>query len=178
MIISIIVAVAKNNAIGKDNQMIWRLSSDLKRFKRLTTGHHILMGRKTFESLGRPLPNRTNIVVTRNKDYRPEGALIFNSVPEALQHCRDAGEDELFVIGGGEIYRSLIPAADKMYLTRVMTAPEGDTYFPEFDEGAWMVTLEEAHLADQKNDHNFIFIDMERREAKNADGSFPDTERE
>ena len=158
--------------------MIWRLSSDMKRFRKLTTGHHILMGRKTYESLGKPLPNRINVVITRNKLYRPEGVLVFPTIAEALDHCRKNGEEELFVIGGGEIYRTLLPDTDRMYITKVMTSPEGDTFFPEFDNEDWMVTLEEAHLADEKNDHNFIFLDMERRETKNAGQWFPDTEHE
>ncbi|MCP4123364.1 MAG: dihydrofolate reductase [Bacteroidetes bacterium] len=178
MFISCIVAAAKNNVIGKDNQMIWRLSTDLKRFKRLTTGKHILMGRKTFESLGKPLPNRTNIVVTRNEDYKAEGVVVFPSLVSAMAQCRKDGVEELFIIGGGEIYKKMLPVSDRLYLTRVLAEPEGDTYFPEIHDEDWMIVLEEAHLADEKNDHNYIFVDLERREAKSADESFPDTEHE
>jgi dihydrofolate reductase len=176
MKISLIVAAASNNVIGRDNRMIWRLSDDMKRFRRLTTGHCILMGRKTFESLGRPLKNRTNIVVTRNSSFRAEEAEIFPSIKAAVAFAELSGEDELFVIGGGEIYRAFLPVADRIYLTRVLAEPEGDAFFPDFAEEEWMVTLEEAHLADEKNDHNFVFIDMERRKAKNAGEWFPDTE--
>ena len=168
MIISIIVAYAKNRAIGKDNQMIWRLSTDLKRFKRLTSGHHILMGRKTFESLGKPLPNRTNIVITRNPDFEYEGVLVFSDMDEAVKHCQKAGEDELFIIGGGEIYKQMIPEAERMYITKVLATPDADTFFPDFEESEWEVTSEEAHLPDEKNDHAFIFVDLERRESKSV----------
>lgn len=178
MIISFIVAAARNRVIGRDNRMIWKLSDDMKRFRRLTTGHHVLMGRKTFESLGRPLKNRTNIIVTRQEDYKAEGAEVFHSVDAAMAFARENGEEELFIIGGGEIYTMLLPAADRIYLTRVLADPEGDAYFPEIDGAQWRVILEEAHLADDRNDHDFVFIDMERRGTKSAGGSFPDMERE
>lgn len=162
--------MARNRAIGKDNQMLWRLSTDMKRFRRITTGHCILMGRKTFESLGKPLPGRTNIVVTRNKDYRPEGTVVFSSIYDGIDHARKQGEEELFVIGGGTVYEQCLDRADRLYLTRVLADPEGDAFFPDFDESEWEVVREEAHLADERNEHAFIFLDLERRGAKSARG--------
>lgn len=163
MILSIIVAVAKNNVIGKDNQLIWRLSNDLKRFKKLTTGHSILMGRKTYESIGKPLPNRKNLIVTRNENFDVEGAYVFNSIESAIHHAKVTGEEELFIIGGGEIYKKLLPQTDKLYLTRVHAEPEGDAFFPTIEETAWQVVNEEAHLADEKNEYDFVFVDLERK---------------
>lgn len=163
MKISLIAAVAKNNVIGNDNQLIWRLSDDLKRFKRLTTGHHILMGRKTYESMGRALPNRTNVVVTRSKNYQPEGIEVFNDIDAAIEFAKSNNEEELFIIGGGEIYKKLLPIADKIYLTKVHASPEGDTFFPDLDESNWEVEAEEAHLANEKNEHNFVFLDLIRK---------------
>ena len=178
MIISLIVAAAKNQAIGKDNRMIWHLSNDMKRFRRLTTGHHILMGRKTYASLGKPLKNRTNLVVTRNAEYSSEGFEVFTSLEAAIEYAKANGEEELFVIGGGEIYKALMPIANRIYLTKVLAEPDADAFFPEINEEDWMVTFEEAHLADEKNDHAFIFIDLERRLSKNAGEWFPDKDRE
>jgi dihydrofolate reductase len=175
MIISLIAAIARNRVIGKDNQMIWRLSDDMKRFRKLTTGHHVLMGRKTWESLGKPLKNRVNLVVTRKPDYRAEGAEVFGSIHGALQYAKVNKEVELFVIGGGEIYKALLPAANRIYLTRVLASPEGDAFFPDFPEEDWMVTFDEAHRSDEKNDHDFVFLDLERRDAKNAGESFEDS---
>ena len=117
MKLSIIVAASQNNVIGKDNQLIWRLSADLKRFKALTTGHHIIMGRKTFDSIGKPLPNRTSIIITRQADYKAEGCIVVNSLEEALEKV--PADQEAFIIGGGTIYKEAIDKADKLYLTRV-----------------------------------------------------------
>jgi dihydrofolate reductase len=163
MKISMIVAVAKNQVIGNDNQLIWRLSEDLKRFKKLTTGHHILMGRKTFESIGKALPNRTNLVISRNASIEMTGVFCFTDIQKAIEFAKENGEEELFVIGGGEIYRKLLPETDKIYLTKVHATPKGDTFFPELKEMDWNVVSEEAHLADEKNEFNFVFLDLERR---------------
>ncbi len=162
MDISIIVAVAKNNVIGNENKLIWRLSDDLKRFKKLTTGHHILMGRKTFESIGKPLPNRKNLIITRNKDYKVEGGFVFQDIESAIDFAKENGEDELFIIGGGEIYRKLLDRTERIYLTKVHTSPEGDAFFPELESEDWFVFHEEAHLANEKNEHNFVFVDLVR----------------
>lgn len=163
MIVSMIAAVAKNNVIGKDNKLLWKLSDDLRRFKRITSGHAVLMGRKTFESLGKPLPNRTNLVVTRDENFAAEGTHVFNQINEALEYARSEGEEELFIIGGGEIYQMMLPAANKMYLTKVHTQPEGDTFFPEIHDEEWDVINEEAHKADNRNEFDFVFLDLERR---------------
>lgn len=133
--VSIIVAVAQNGVIGKENKLIWHISEDLKHFKSLTTEHPVIMGRKTFESLGRPLPNRTNVVITRQADLRCEGCEMAHSLEEAL--AMFPAEDEVFVIGGAQIYRQALPLAQHFYLTRVMHDYEGDTMFPEWNEKEW-----------------------------------------
>lgn len=133
--VSIIVAMAKNRVIGANNALPWHLSSDLKRFKALTMGHHIIMGRKTFESIGRVLPGRTSIVVTRNESYRPAGLIVAHSVDDAL--ALGAGDDEIFVIGGEQLYRGAIPFADRVYLTEIDRNFEGDSFFPEMEQEAW-----------------------------------------
>ena len=163
MIISQIVAAAKNEVIGKENKMIWHLRHDMQRFRRLTTGHTVLMGRKTYESLGKALPNRENLVVSTNAQFNPHDALVFTSIPAAIEHAENNGEEELFIIGGGQIYAATMELADRIYLTRVLAEPEGDTWFPEIEEELWMVTFEEAHLADEDNDHPFVYMDLERR---------------
>lgn len=139
--ISIIVAVAENWVIGGNNQLLWRISEDLKRFKSLTSGHSIIMGRKTFESIGRPLPNRKNIVVSRNSNLIIEGCIIVNSLNEALEITE--GEDEVFVVGGGELYRQALPLAKKIYLTKVHKNFEGDTTFPAINFNEWNLVLEQ-----------------------------------
>tara|TARA_X000000950_G_scaffold203873_1_gene245410 strand:- start:8958 stop:9452 length:495 start_codon:yes stop_codon:yes gene_type:complete len=139
--ITIIVAVAANNVIGKNNDLIWHISEDLKRFKALTSGHAIIMGRKTFESLPKALPNRTNIVVTRNRSYRAEGALVCSSMENALQLV--VNDQQPFIIGGGEIYRHALSFANTIELTRVHRDFEGDTFFPEIDSKYWELVWEE-----------------------------------
>ncbi len=163
MKITLIAAKAKNKVIGKDNQLIWRLSADLKRFKNLTSGHCILMGRKTYESLGKPLPNRTHLIVTRNPDFPvPEGHYAFPSVEDAFIFGNKAGVEKLFVIGGGQIYRETINLCDKLEITEVDAEPEGDTHFPEIDPGIWKETGREDHPADEKNEHPFSFVTYEK----------------
>lgn len=158
--ISIIVAVAENGVIGSGNRMPWHISEDLRRFKSITTGHPVVMGRKTFESLGRPLPNRTNVVITRNPAYAAEGATVVGSLEEAL--AMFPAEEEVFVIGGGEIYRQAMDIADRLYITRVCEAFEGDTVFPPVDETRWCATREEHHPRGEKFPHAFTFIDYRR----------------
>ncbi|HER39996.1 MAG TPA: dihydrofolate reductase, partial [Salinimicrobium catena] len=130
-----IAAAAENNALGKDNDLVWHLPDDFKRFKQLTTGHHIIMGRKTFETFPKPLPNRTHIVITRKKDYQKEGAIVVNSLEEALELAKD--DPQPFIIGGGEIYELALPETDKIELTRVHGTFEADAFFPEIDEENW-----------------------------------------
>lgn len=132
--INIIVAVAQNGVIGCHNRLIWHISEDLKRFKALTTGHPVVMGRKTYESIGRALPNRRNIVISRNTELKIEGVEVVDSLEKAIAMC---GAEDLFVIGGGEIYRAALPIADRLYLTQVAQSPDGDTFFPEINSGQW-----------------------------------------
>lgn len=163
MKISLIAALADNNVIGRENDLVWRLPDDFKRFKRITSDNYILMGRKTFESLGKPLPNRTHIVITRNKEYQvPEGHYVFESVEEAFVFCQNKGVKQLYVIGGGEIYRQTLFLADELILTEVKASPEGDTYFPEFKKENWKVTLSEHHPADERHQYAFTYVNYER----------------
>ena len=159
MSISLIVAAAENNAIGKDNALLWHLSADLKRFKALTTGHPVIMGRKTFESIGKPLPNRRNIVISRSVPAI-EGCEVVASVDEALALVK-AGE-EAFIIGGGSIYKALWDKADRLYLTSVKTALEGDTFIPEVKPDEWEEVKREDFDADEKNEFGYSFIDYVR----------------
>jgi len=160
--LSLIVAAAENNTIGKDNQLIWHLSDDLKRFKKLTSGHHIIMGRKTFESFPKPLPNRTHVVITRQTGYEaPEGVIVVNSIQNAI-NIATLSDDEPFVIGGGEIYKQALPLATKIELTRVHHEFEGDTYFPEIDETIWKEVANTFNKKDDKHDYEFSFITYER----------------
>ena len=164
MIISIIAALSENGAIGNKNQLIYRLPNDMKRFKTLTTGHTIVMGRKTFESFPKgALPNRRNIVLSRSEDFSPEGAEVFRTLPDALQSC---GEDEeVFVIGGASIYRQAMPLADRLYLTFVENTPEeADTFFPAIDYDKWIISNEEVHEADEKHAYRYCFTDFVRKQ--------------
>lgn len=135
MIISIIVAVAENNAIGFDNHLLWHISEDLKRFKSLTLGHHIIMGRKTYESVGKPLAGRVNIIISRQENYTIDGCLVAKSLEDALELAKQ--DSEVFIIGGGEIYKQALSFADKIYLTRVHAGFTGDTFFPELNLTEW-----------------------------------------
>ncbi len=145
--ISIIVAVAENGIIGNDGDMPWKLSGDLKRFKAITTGNPIIMGRKTFESIGRPLPNRHNIVISRNKNHSPDGVIVVSSVSEAISVAQKWGKanasSEVCILGGGEIYRQFLDLATLIYYTEVMANPEGDTSFPAIDKNTWLIKREE-----------------------------------
>ena len=145
--LSIIVAIANNQVIGINNTLPWHLPEDLKRFRALTTGHHIIMGRKTYESLGRLLPGRTTVIVTRNKDYQLEGALIAHSLEDAVALCQN--DDEVFLIGGAELYQDGLKLADKLYITEVDLTVDGDAFFPEFDLNLWQEASREAHTSAQ-----------------------------
>lgn len=159
---SIVVARADNGVIGRDNQLPWHLPADLRHFKQLTSGHPIIMGRRTYESIGRPLPNRRNIVVTRQLDWQAEGVETAHSVLGALELARESDE-EVFVIGGAEIYRAALPAVDVVYLTEVHAAPEGDAVLPEFSPEAWREESRQRHEADDKHAHAFSFVTLRRR---------------
>ena len=157
MTISLIVAISKNRAIGIDNQIPWYLPADLKYFKRTTLGHHILMGRKSYLSIGKPLPRRTNLVLTRNTFFTAAGIQVVHSIEEGIELAKAAGEDELFIIGGGEIYRQSMELVDRMYITEVDIETEGDTFFPKIDESRWELSSEEHHKADERNKWNYCF---------------------
>jgi len=159
MIISIIVAIAENHAIGKDNKLLWYLPNDLKHFKTITSGHTVIMGRKTYDSVGKPLPNRRNIVITR-QHIDIAGCEVVNSLQEALALCKT--EEEVFIVGGAEIYRQAIPITNKIYLTIVHQNFEGDTYFPEIEENIWVETEREDYQPDEKNKLAYSFITLER----------------
>lgn len=156
MIISIIVAAAENNVIGGNNQLLWRLPNDMKWFKANTTGNTVIMGRKTYDSMGRALPNRRNIIISRNPELHIEGCEVARSLDEALQLVTD--EKEVFIIGGGEIYKQAWDKADKLYLTRVHTEKEGDTVIPEIQAGRWIEESREDHSADEKHPYAYSFI--------------------
>ncbi len=161
--ISIIVAVARDGVIGGENRLLWHIREDLQRFKHITTGHPVVMGRKTFESLGRPLPNRTNVVITRNKDYQAQGCTFAGSLEEAL--ALFPASEEVFVIGGAQIYAQALPLADRFYLTRVDAAYAGDTFFPAYDPEQWEVAFSERHERGEAFEHPFEFIDYRRTDS-------------
>ena len=151
---SIIVAMAENRTIGIDNTLPWHLSADLKKFREVTTGHTIIMGRKTYDSIGRPLPKRRNIVITRQEGLDIEGCEVVNSIEEALKLSEG---EKAFIIGGEQIYRQSLDLVDELYITKVQVEVQGDAWFPEFDESSWQLVEEEKFTADEKNDHNFAF---------------------
>lgn len=159
MKISLIVAMASNRAIGLHGQMPWHLSADLKRFKRITMGAPVLMGRKTFEAIGKPLPGRSNIVISRNADYQQPGCLVFGDIGSALRHCADSAE--VFVIGGATLYQALLPSADYLYLTEIHKDFAGDTFFPEIDTRYWREIEKERIENDQSVDFSYSFLKLE-----------------
>uniref|UniRef100_UPI00404A53F5 dihydrofolate reductase n=1 Tax=Gelidibacter sp. TaxID=2018083 RepID=UPI00404A53F5 len=160
--VTIIVAAAENDAIGKDNQLIWHLSADLKRFKTLTSGHCIIMGRKTFESFPKPLPNRTHIVISRQANYKvPAGVIVVNNLEDALDAAKD--DKQPFIIGGGEIYKQAMTYATNIELTRVHASFDADTFFPKIDSNIWKETQSSYHPKDDNHDYAFTFLSYERR---------------
>ncbi len=163
MVVSAIVATAKNNVIGKDNGIPWYLPADLKYFKRTTLGHHIIMGRKSFESIGRPLPKRTNIIVTRDPFYMASGCIVVHSIEEGLKIAKENKEEEAFIIGGGQVYKQSFPLLEKLYLTEVDLEVEGEIYFPPVNEEEWEEVKREAHLPDEKNKCAYVFRVLERK---------------
>ena len=164
--ISIIVAVANNNVIGKDNSLIWHLPADMKFFKEKTTGHCIITGRKNYESIPekfRPLPNRTNIVITRQKNYSAPGAIVTESIEEALEKAKQTGDKEIFIIGGAEIFKQSLHLANKIYFTQIYHSFEGDTFFPEIDKKEWIETSRIKGIKDEKNKYDFDFVTFEKK---------------
>jgi len=160
MKISLIVAMASNRVIGINGQMPWHLSSDLKKFKQITMGHPILMGRKTYESIGRPLPGRRNIIISRNSDYQITGCEVFNTIQAAIASCSEA--EELFVIGGAAFYESMLPKADFIYLTKIQKKFVGDTYFPEINQQEWQ-EIERLTIDDDASvDFVYSFLKLQR----------------
>jgi dihydrofolate reductase len=153
--IILIAAAAENYALGKNNQLLWHLPDDFKRFKQVTTGHHIIMGRKTFESFPKPLPNRTHVIITRQKNYYPEGCIVVDSLEKAIAACPE--NQDIFIIGGGEIYKLAMPVADKIDLTRVHATFDADTFFPEIDAAQWKLVSSEFHPKDDKHAYDFTF---------------------
>jgi dihydrofolate reductase len=157
--ISAIAAIAENRVIGKDNDLIWKLPKDHKRFVALTTGHPLVMGRKTHESIGRPLPNRTNIVITRDLEYSRPGIIVVHSLQEALAKAKEFDQEEIFINGGGQIYQEALPFTDRLYLTIVHTDAEGDTFFPEYEKEFTKVAFKEEI---EENGLKYTFLDLER----------------
>lgn len=163
MIVSCIVATAENMVIGKGNKIPWYLSADLKYFKRTTLNHPIIMGRKCFDSIGKPLPKRTNIIVTRNPFFIVSNCLVTNEINDALGMAYDTGAEEAFIIGGGEIYNQTKALWDRLYWTKVHANIDGDVYFPEINLDEWIVTKEERHAKDDKNDFDYSFFLLDRK---------------
>ncbi len=161
MRLSIVVAMDSNRLIGKDNGLPWHLPADLAFFKKLTTGNTILMGRKTFDSIGRPLPNRRNIVITRNADIEIAGCEVVNSIEEALSLAQ--GETEVMVIGGAKLYQQILPIADRLYITQIESEFDGDTYFPSYNEAEWFQISLDSREPDEDNHHKCHFITLDRR---------------
>ncbi|MGV9003416.1 dihydrofolate reductase [Flavobacterium sp.] len=159
--ITLIAAIGENNELGKDNQLIWHLPEDFKRFKSITSGHYIIMGRKTFESFPKPLPNRTHVIITRQNKFAPENCIVVNSIKDAVEACPK--DQPIFVIGGGEIYKQSIATADQLELTKVHHSFDADTFFPEIDLEKWHLDFEEFHTKDEKHNFDFTFLRYSRK---------------
>ncbi len=163
MQIILVAALTENRVLGKDNQLIWHLPNDLRHFKKLTLGHPVVMGRKTYASVGKPLPGRTNIIVTHNRDYQADGCVVAHSLDEALAQAAATGTDKVFIIGGGEIYRQALPLAHALCLTHVHTTLAGDAFFPDFSTDDWQPTTKESFAKDEKHAYGFDIVVWERR---------------
>ncbi|WP_099351586.1 dihydrofolate reductase [Fredinandcohnia onubensis] len=159
--ISLLVAMDKNQLIGKDNDLPWRLPADLAYFKRVTMGHPIIMGRKTYDSIGRPLPGRENIIVTRDTSYKAEGCKVIHSIEEIVKMNQQT-DQELFVIGGAEIFKEILPYSDRLYITEINEGFDGDTYFPAFDKAKWKVISKEQGIKNEKNPYDYTFLVYEK----------------
>ena len=162
MVLSLLVAADENNLIGKDNKLPWHLPADLKYFKNLTWGMPILMGRKTFDSIGKPLAGRKNMIITRNKDWQQEGVVVVYTIDEAIEVAKKEDVKELFIIGGAEIFNTSITTADRIYLTRIHHSFEGDVYFPAISKEEWQLVKEVQGKKDEKNPYDFTFQTWER----------------
>lgn len=160
-LVTLIAAAGENNALGKDNDLVWHLPDDFRRFKKLTTGHHIIMGRKTFESFPSLLPDRTHIVITRQQNYKPEGAVIVHDLEAALEIA--SIDPQPFIIGGGEIYKQSMDKAERIELTRVHGTFEADTFFPEIDPTKWKLLATEYHPADERHEYAFTYLTYDRK---------------
>ena len=161
MKISLIVAFDENRLIGNNNALPWHLPADLKHFKNITMGHHMIMGRKTFDSIGKPLPGRVSIIITRQKNYTIEGCVVVNTLEEALQ--KSEGQSEVFIIGGAQIFDCTLPMASDLYITQIHHAFKGDTYFPEIPAKDWIEISRENHIADEKNEWPYSFIHYQKK---------------
>ncbi len=161
--ISLIAAMARNRVIGKDNAMPWHLPADLAHFKRVTMGKPVIMGRNTYESIGRPLPGRKNVVISRNPDYSPEGCVVVSSIDAALAECAEV--DEVMIIGGGQLYQAMLPHADRLYLTLIDSDLDGDTQFPDYTGYDWKVVDTEHYAADERNQYDLEFVTLDREVA-------------
>lgn len=162
MIVSAIFAVSENNVIGKGNDLPWRMPADLKHFKKTTMGHPVIMGRKSFDSIGRPLPGRHNIVVTRDRNFSAEGVSVVHSLREAVEIAGEDRPEEVFIIGGAQIYERAFPYCDRLYMTKIHTEAEGDVFLPTVDFSDWKLISEEKHSPDEKNIHDYTFRIYER----------------
>jgi dihydrofolate reductase len=163
MKISLIAAVAQNHVIGLNNDLPWHLPDDFAYFKRKTSHHPIIMGRKSLESLGKPLPNRTNIVITRNAEFKAPGVTIVHTLKDAIEAARSVNQEEIYVIGGAEVYALALPVATTLYLTEIYKAYEGDAYFPDFDKSEWAEVNRVPHSADERHEVGFDFVEYERK---------------
>lgn len=161
--LKILVAFDENRVIGKNNALIWHLPADLKRFKTLTTGHVIIMGRKTFESIGKPLPNRTSIVISRQTDLQIEGVILAHSVEEAILKAKSLTREDIFIVGGSEIYALSLPLADEILVTQLHDIFEGDAFFPEIASELWEITEQERGITDDKNTYQFSYVTYTRK---------------
>ncbi len=161
MRLSIIVAMDDNQLIGKDNALPWHLPADLGYFKKTTTGKTVLMGRKTYESIGRPLPNRRNVIVSRNTDFQASGCEVVSSIDAALELAKD--DNEVMVMGGASFYEQMLPSADRLYITQIEGEYEGDAYFPALDRGEFVETFRESHIPDDKNPYTYHFTILDRK---------------
>ena len=159
--ITIIAAIGKNRALGKDNDLIWHLPNDLKRFKQVTSGHDVIMGRKTFESLGKPLPNRTNIIITRNGNFQAKGCIVVNSLEDAIKAAK--ADPNPYILGGAEIYDQAIKIADKLDLTLVDAILDADAFFPEIDKDIWKETARQDFEVDEKHLYGYSFVTYQRK---------------
>lgn len=161
MNLTLIAAMSENRVIGRDNDLPWHLPRDLKHFKELTKGHHIIMGRRTFQSMGKALPHRTNIVVTTQEDFKAPGCIIVHTLEDAIRKAE--GDNQPFIVGGGKIYKQALAYADSIELTIVHAKLEGDTYFPEISEDQWELTKKESHSPDEKHDYGFDFLSYRKK---------------